>query len=522
MPLTVASSDFMNYKFLSSLFDFRNSAENDVFPLFCKDIFPFLNLTKGCKIWDGNESQSHTADTWWNIIKEWRNHLPMRTNAYIEGDDKYKAYQNILLDFTKEIKDVLLRIEFSANQKLKDLFHLPVTIKFETQAPRFNCLREGYIKSKDGILHSPKILIRGEIYYDNIAVTHSSIEHPKTFFNEAKLSCISLAIRLAFFDLRLQNTIAESAEVLAVDDLLLSLDMSNRMKVVEVLLNYEEKCQMLVFTHDKSFFEMFYNSIPNNKKSHWKKLELYKPNDSVETSIIPTCHLIQSKDYMEKALAYYREDDFAACANCLRKKCEQIMKYLLPTNWLLQKKDDGTIVFKDLSGMLNQLPQFYTLYDLPNLTPKLDQHRRYVLNPLSHDDIDAPIYRMEIDDAIKEIRTLGELEYTNIIGGDDIATKEFKIQLDNAGQILTLKFVFIERFGIIKYNRAKYYESSSTRITFSTDEAHFHIGKEQELHKLYKDAVSKNGFHVPGAVRPPLLEECISRDEDGFTLQQLA
>lgn len=168
LPFTVVSSDFMNYKFLSSLFDFRNSAENDVFPLFYKEIFPFLNFTKGCKNWEGNESQSHTADTWWNMIKEWRNHLPVRKNAYIEGDEKYKTYQNLLLDFNKEIKDVLLKIEFSTNQKLRDLFHLPVTIKFETQAPRFNCLRDGYVKSKDGILHNPKILIRGEINYETL------------------------------------------------------------------------------------------------------------------------------------------------------------------------------------------------------------------------------------------------------------------------------------------------------------------------------------------------------------------
>lgn len=44
MKFTAMSSDFMNYKFLSSLFDFRNSQDNEVFFLFEKEVFPYIDL----------------------------------------------------------------------------------------------------------------------------------------------------------------------------------------------------------------------------------------------------------------------------------------------------------------------------------------------------------------------------------------------------------------------------------------------------------------------------------------------
>ena len=46
MNRTLKASDFMNYKFLTSIFDFRNSQDNNVFPIFEKEIFQYLPLTR--------------------------------------------------------------------------------------------------------------------------------------------------------------------------------------------------------------------------------------------------------------------------------------------------------------------------------------------------------------------------------------------------------------------------------------------------------------------------------------------
>ena len=56
---------------------------------------------------------------------------------------------------------------------------------------------------------------------------------PQTYFNEAKLTAIALSIRFALLD----TTMASNGRFLALDDMLISLDMSNRMKVVNYLLD---------------------------------------------------------------------------------------------------------------------------------------------------------------------------------------------------------------------------------------------------------------------------------------------
>lgn len=80
------------------------------------------------------------------------------------------------------------------------------------------------------------------------------IYKPQSFFNEAKLTAIALSIRFALLD----NITAPNGRFFALDDMLISLDMSNRMKVVDYLLGVvSEKYKIYLFTHDKYFFEYF-------------------------------------------------------------------------------------------------------------------------------------------------------------------------------------------------------------------------------------------------------------------------
>ena len=61
MKFTAMSSDFMNYKFLSSLFDFRNSQDNEVFSLFEKEVLPFIDLDNSLHHLDGNDTHVNNA-----------------------------------------------------------------------------------------------------------------------------------------------------------------------------------------------------------------------------------------------------------------------------------------------------------------------------------------------------------------------------------------------------------------------------------------------------------------------------
>lgn len=105
-----------------------------------------------------------------------------------------------------------------------------------------------------------------------IQVAGKVVNRPQAFLNEAKLTQLALSVRFAA---SLVNLHESDLKLLVLDDLLVSLDMSNRMKVAEILLtnpalaNY----QKIILTHDLGFFREFRRTIgpaiPTGVSSAW-------------------------------------------------------------------------------------------------------------------------------------------------------------------------------------------------------------------------------------------------------------
>ena len=95
----------------------------------------------------------------------------------------------------------------------------------------------------------------------HIEVDKINIQKPQSFFNEARLTAIALAIRFAC----LQSGNPQDGQFLAIDDMLISLDMSNRMKVVEYLLSEYTQYKIYLFTHDRAFNNFLWNKISKKR-----------------------------------------------------------------------------------------------------------------------------------------------------------------------------------------------------------------------------------------------------------------
>lgn len=68
MQKAFMASDFINYKFLSSLFEKRNSVDNEVFEIFNREIFPILSVIGGVTDLDGKFIDSISFKEWWDYI----------------------------------------------------------------------------------------------------------------------------------------------------------------------------------------------------------------------------------------------------------------------------------------------------------------------------------------------------------------------------------------------------------------------------------------------------------------------
>lgn len=84
MNISSAASDFMNYKFLSSIFDFKNSQLPEIFHIFETDVLPTMIFSPSAYLvhTDGTnpEKFQDNADYWWKYLQFQYTRLPKAKN----------------------------------------------------------------------------------------------------------------------------------------------------------------------------------------------------------------------------------------------------------------------------------------------------------------------------------------------------------------------------------------------------------------------------------------------------------
>ncbi len=250
------------------------------------------------------------------------------------------------------------------------------------------------------------------------------------FLNEARLTALAISIYFTIIKKVSDLLDGSSLKVLVLDDLLISLDMSNRERLLELLHKYFNEFQIFFFTHDRELFEIFKEKMP------WKSFEIYV-DDSGEYN---KPKLLPSLDYFQKAQKYFGEHDYPACANYLRKEVERLKKkkvkeeksgipkdrsYEIIENMLcsddfeefikLTTPNDSVIgnIRKKLIGAKKSLgnsrkPSVET--DLKDINSIM----RRILHPQSHDDTSKPLYKKELEEAMGVIRNI-RVSYDNNI-----------------------------------------------------------------------------------------------------------
>jgi hypothetical protein len=172
------------------------------------------------------------------------------------------------------------------------------------------------------------------------------IHRVQSFLNEAQLTRIAIGIRIGALRTRVQST---DFKVLVLDDMLISLDMSNRMDVLRIILNQEnhpdlgyfDTFQKIILTHDKGFYEL----IRRNTSDH--EWEYYNFHTDETDNTAP--RVKRDRTCIEKATAYLADGEYEACGIELRKETEALLdKYLK----ILSSAVTGK--FEPLSNKLNQ------------------------------------------------------------------------------------------------------------------------------------------------------------------------
>ena len=284
-------------------------------------------------------------------------------------------------NFNNELANRLTELRSKASEIL-DKFEHNVALNFNFPGVKYN--------RKTKKLDNQQIFLKVELFDRDIPEHH-------LFLNEARLSAIAIAIYLSSILIQPKSCL----KILALDDVLIGLDMSNRLPVLDMLAEYFSDYQIFLTTYDKAWYEIVKQRTSD---AEWEYAEFYTSEpDKYEIPI----HA-QDKPYLEKAKEYFAANDYKACVIYLRTAFEIAIKKFCENEKLQVRYSENpkSLTTDDFWGPIKKV-------ELNDGTPFLEQslvneielYRSIILNPLSHSRT-VTVVKKEISDAIEAVEKL--------------------------------------------------------------------------------------------------------------------
>lgn len=412
---TTLASDFLYYRQLQDFSLTSNKNAVNLWPVFLRDLFPY-DRKPGAPASPGNTFESR--------LRELLRTFPRKPNGSPKASTfrVYVDWEKQAQQFNSDISLYLDGLQQSANNLLNGAFRdgeNQLTVRFLWNSPDDPRQLTGAVVGK--LNHQLSIDEQvAELRADQPTRLRLSFrvemrdaagnllaasDRPQSFLNEARLTRVALSVRIAALLNRLPTN---DLRLLCLDDLLVSLDSSNRWLVLRWLFNpannLGQKFQILFFTHDRELYRLMRHQIEvYRQENEWCYYELFANEDHAkEPAVLPT-----SNTYRDRARQAFNADtpDFPSGANYLRKEVERLLKrFLPPTDVIQERSDNGQVVERPLEGFIQAMNKHFSDSGEPlGVLDKLKLYKDLHLNPLSHDNPGTAIYQQELREIMDEI-----------------------------------------------------------------------------------------------------------------------
>ena len=256
-------------------------------------------------------------------------------------------------------------------------------------------------KSFDGMKLTPAIIFRNH-----------SITYPQHFLNEARLSALGLAMYLAG---RLASVPPGGSELklLVMDDVLIGIDLSNRLPLLDLLRKRFGEWQIVLLTHDRVWYEMA--RMHMSSSGAWKCIEIYEGVCPIRGIPAPNVRKVNedaAAGCIEQAQVFLNDGHVPAAANYARVAFELTLKvfcdrFHIPVPYSLEARMVNSEAF--LSSVEKWLKQDLAYIGLAGVLEHVKLYRRVVMNPYSHAS-PPTIARSEVQGALNSVRRLFHLD----------------------------------------------------------------------------------------------------------------
>ncbi|MEC4117547.1 hypothetical protein VSP20_11245 [Myroides phaeus] len=248
----------------------------------------------------------------------------------------------------------------------------------------------------EGVEYVGRRILQKELVKLKIKFFSKDIPLHQHFLNEAKLSALAISLYLAAIK---SNPSTGVLKTVVLDDLLIGLDMSNRLPLLEILKDYfQQDFQIILTTYDRVWYEIVKSYFGD---SEWQYVDIYSKKLTDSDFEMPIVR--QNNDYIHQAQEYLNQRDYKASAVYIRSEFERLIKDFCESKALLvkynskQKKltsEDFWIAIKNQTNIDSALIQ------------EVEMCRGTVMNPFSHHDLTQPQFLVELQNSIDVVKKL--------------------------------------------------------------------------------------------------------------------
>lgn len=385
------------------------------------------------------DQQQQKSDYWSkynNQIDNQNFEIEFNSSPYLQFNSaNYQVFmislEELKFDGTIHLKDLISKFCFPIDN-IDELF----TIEFIT------LLQEDVNKKLEIFNESVKINIEPQddfaFIVTDINKNVSSKDELREYFNEAKINTILLLVLLGVVEFSKKTN---KRKVLVLDDFITSLDASNRTFLIKHILNSFQDTQILIFTHNISFYNLAMYMIKSymSHTDKWLFANLYEIGNSHKIYFKNLTEKVQDiKNNFEGLASPHTQMDIDLIGNKIRKKFE-VLLYEFSKLIMIGAVEDSN---KIIDRILNEKPVYYnsanTASDLVDkLQMVLNDGNSYNLKGRLRQKIneftnnDFPNFRQ----VIKELKlyqkiTLHPLSHGVAAGMTTFTTREIEKSLD--------------------------------------------------------------------------------------------
>ena len=234
------------------------------------------------------------------------------------------------------------------------------------------------------------------------------VARPQAFLNEARLSALALAIYFAGRKVCAATQQAATPRLIVLDDVLIGLDQSNRLPVIDLLADDFKDWQVILLTHDRVWFEMARAYQRRHKVDRfWAYAKIHSDDNPTKAPVVALASSSAPLDVLAEGRCFLEQGHVNAAGNYARIAVELALREFCETKKVLvayQQLPDRTAA----SDLLSAAKEFSKakadkVYDIP--LAAIDMYTSILFNKLSHGGVPA-VNSHEVRGALNAVDTL--------------------------------------------------------------------------------------------------------------------